>query len=69
MFFFSLDKNGEIVEINYSNQIRDTEMNLPLDKVIPLFEAMKAFDDLLNDERNCITYKLNPGKNTILMHY
>ena len=59
---FSLNDKGEIIQIDYSNHIRDTEINLPLEKIIPLFRAMKAFDEQLYHEDNCVTYKMKPGE-------
>ena len=58
---FRLNDNGEIDQINYNNQIRDTIQNLPADQVVQVYKAMKAYDDLLYHEKNAITYKLKPG--------
>ena len=59
---FRLNKAGEISQIDYSNHIRDTALNVPLEQVIPLFAAMKSWDERLYHEDNCITYKLKPGE-------
>ena len=61
---FSINEQGEIYQINYNNQVRETELNIPLEKVIPYFQALKAFDNQLYHPRNAVQHKLKPGECT-----
>jgi len=58
----NMDENGEIYQVNYNNQVRDTELNLPVDKVYAYYRALKAYDELLYHPRNKVQFKLKPGE-------
>lgn len=57
----SLNGEGEIVEVTYNNQVRDYTLNLPVDKVAPLYEALRIFDDALYAKENIVRLKLAEG--------
>ena len=60
--FFSLDDEGIIQSLNYNNQMRSQFLNLPIDKIQPLYNALKLFDDICYDNEYLINLKLKPGK-------
>ncbi len=55
-------------KITYNNQVRDFTVNLPIDQVTPLYEALRAFDDALYSPRNVIRLKLREGNKFIFSH-
>ena len=57
----SLDEGGTIQSLNYNNQMRSQFLNLPLEKVQPLYDALKLFNDLAYDDAYLINLKLQPG--------
>ena len=48
--------------MNYNNQVRETELNLPVNKVIPYYKALKAYDEQLYSKDNAVQFKLKPGE-------
>lgn len=63
---YSLNGEGEVVEVTYNNQVRDYTLNLPVDKVAPLYEALRIFDDALYAKENIVRLKLAEGKLIIM---
>lgn len=61
-YTIEVDKNGAVVMITFSNHTRDSVLRLPLEKVRPFYEALRAFYDLLYDPKNIIQLKLKPGE-------
>ena len=61
MLFLRLDDEGTIQSVNYNNQMRSQFLNLPLNEVQPLYNALKLFDDLCYDNEYLINLKLKPG--------
>ena len=47
--------------INWSNFARDSRIDVPLQEVEPLYRAMKAYDDIINDDAVHIKHKMRPG--------
>lgn len=71
--FFIHNQQGELVRLNWSHFARDSHLDVELDTVEQLYRAMRTFDDLMNDPRNHIRLKMQPGdmvtvKNTRVMH-
>ena len=60
-FSLRTDKEGVVNKICYTGN-RDNYLDVPLDRVLPLYRAMKAYFDLLYDPKYHITYKLEQGK-------
>lgn len=52
---------GEVWQINYNNQARDSFLSLPPEEVHDYYKALKKFDELLYHERNLVRLKLQPG--------
>ena len=44
---------------HYSNQTRDSFLNIPIERVDPFLRALRKFDDLMY--QNHITFKLKAG--------
>lgn len=65
----NIDDDGQIYQINYNHQVRDTELNLPVEKVTAFYQAMKAYDELLYHPRNAVQYKLKPGEVACFHNY
>jgi len=70
---FTHNMSGELTRINWSHFARDSHLNVPIDKVEDLYDAMRTFDDILNDEANHIRLKMQPGdmvtvKNQRILH-
>ncbi len=62
---FSLDLEGKVTRTHYSNQTRDSFLNIPIERVDPFIRALRKFDDLMY--QNHITFKLQAGTHTILL--
>eukprot|EP00057_Strongylocentrotus_purpuratus_P008976 XP_011663450.1 PREDICTED: gamma-butyrobetaine dioxygenase [Strongylocentrotus purpuratus] len=54
----NLDANGEPTQISYSNHSRTSVLRMPPEKVALFYRAMKLFTDLLYDQKNLYTYKM-----------
>ena len=61
MLIFRLDDEGAVQSVNYNNQMRSQFLNIPVDKVQQLYNALKLFDDLCYDNEYLINLKLKPG--------
>merc|ERR1712106_67965 len=71
--FLIHNARGELNRINWSHFARDTHLDVDLEKVDDLFQAMRTFDDLMNSEENHIRLKMLPGdmvtvKNQRVLH-
>ena len=53
-----MDGKGIIQSLNYNNQMRSQFLNLPIDKIQPLYNALKLFDDICYDNEYLINLKL-----------
>lgn len=58
---YSTDSNGEFLRIDYSQQQRDTHFTVPLDQVIPWYEAHAAFTEEIYNPENTVYFKLKEG--------
>ena len=58
-----MDEHGSIAEVAYNNQDRDYYLDLPPEKVKPLYTALRYWDDMIYREENHITFKLDEGIN------
>lgn len=58
---YQLDKNGEPEGCYYNNQVRSYELNVPLEQVQPLYDAMKALNNAFYDQRNLVNVRLRSG--------
>ena len=56
-----MDDEGIIQSLNYNNQMRSQFLNLPIEKIQPLYNALKLFDDICYDNEYLINLKLKPG--------
>ncbi|KDR15510.1 gamma-butyrobetaine dioxygenase-like [Zootermopsis nevadensis] len=56
------DSNGEFLRIDYSQQQRDTHFTVPLDQVIPWYEAHAAFTEEIYNPENTVYFKLKDGE-------
>ena len=61
LLIFRLDDEGTVQSVNYNNQMRSQFLNIPVDKVQQLYNALKLFDDLCYDNEYLINLKLKPG--------
>ena len=43
------DVGGELTRVNWSHFARDNQLDLPIDQVEQLYTAMRAYDDLLEE--------------------
>ncbi|CAD5125558.1 DgyrCDS13761 [Dimorphilus gyrociliatus] len=53
---------GEILKIMFNNAIRDSHIDCDAETALKIYESLKVFHKLLNDERNKISFKLKPGE-------
>ena len=58
----SLDANGELEKIVFSNGRRDSKMTAPLEKVQLIYKGMKIFNQLIHAKEHAVRIKLQPGK-------
>ncbi|XP_074649433.1 gamma-butyrobetaine dioxygenase-like [Tubulanus polymorphus] len=58
---FVRDNEGNVKGVCYNNQVRDTFMNLPIEDVQPLYEALRKFDDIMYDPNNHVKHTLKAG--------
>ncbi|XP_064619881.1 gamma-butyrobetaine dioxygenase-like [Lineus longissimus] len=56
-----LDYEGNVLGIHYNNQVRDSFLNIPLEKVQPLYEGMKMLDEIMYDPKNRVDLTLKEG--------
>ena len=64
--FCRLNSSGEVERIIDNNPVRDTFLTVPVEKVQPLYKALRLFDSLLYDPSNMVKFKLKPGNDSIL---
>lgn len=55
----SLDNEGNYMRINHSIPQRDSHFSVPIDKVLPWYEAYRKFVRLARND--AITFKTSPG--------
>ncbi|KAG2462666.1 BODG dioxygenase, partial [Polypterus senegalus] len=56
-----VDREGNVVRINYNNATRDSVLNLPVDQVQPFYDALKAFVNLLHSPDNVVNFRMESG--------
>lgn len=71
--FLIHDLRGDLIRINWSHFARESHLDLDIDKVDEMYEAMRTFDDLMNLDENHIRLKMEPGdmvtvKNARILH-
>ena len=59
---YRLNDDGDVIQVCYSNQTRDSFMSLQLEDVEPMIKALRLFDDLMYDEANLFRIKLSAGQ-------
>jgi hypothetical protein len=59
--FYSNDSNGDFLRADYSQQQRDSHFCVPLEQVIPWYEAHAAFTEELYNPENTVYFKLKEG--------
>jgi hypothetical protein len=59
--FYSTDSSGEFLRVDYSQQQRDAHFSVPLDQVIPWYEAHAAFTEEIYNPENTVYFKLKEG--------
>ena len=57
-----LDGSGKPTKINYNSQVRDSILNVPFENVQPLYEAICKMEEILNDKRSFVNFKLKEGQ-------
>jgi len=70
---FIHDARGNLVKVNWNHFTRDSYFDLNIDQVEDFYDAMRSYDDILNDESNHIRLKMQPGdmvttKNLRVLH-
>lgn len=60
--FLMHDSSGKLVRVNWSHFARDSYMDVHLDDVERVYEAMRAFDEILNSPHTVIKHKMQPGE-------
>ena len=60
--YCSHDHRGELYRVNWSHFGRDSHLDCDIDKIDELYKAMRTFDDIMNDPKNHIRLKMQPGK-------
>jgi len=71
--FLIHDHFGKLQRVNWSHFARDSHLDCDLENVEELYKAMRAFDDIMNDQKNHIRLKMQPGdmvtvKNMRILH-
>lgn len=61
-----LDTQGNVVKVQFNNQVRDSHLDVPVDKVPQLYRAMKMYFNLLYE--HSIQFKMQDG-NVHLFNY
>lgn len=59
---FQLNEHGEVYRVNFNNQVRDNVLNVPLEDVQDLYEALIFLNNLAYEPKNMIPYKLKEGE-------
>eukprot|EP00057_Strongylocentrotus_purpuratus_P030705 XP_782480.1 PREDICTED: gamma-butyrobetaine dioxygenase [Strongylocentrotus purpuratus] len=57
-----LDEQGEFKTLAYNDQTRSPYMNVPVEEVNKIYQALKKFNEFLYRKENFIDYKLQPGE-------
>ncbi|XP_066265539.1 gamma-butyrobetaine dioxygenase-like [Branchiostoma lanceolatum] len=58
----SLDDKGNVENINYNDQVRDSILDLPTDQVQALYGALKAYNTIMYRPKNCVRHKMAAGE-------
>ena len=67
--FFSLDRNGKVCAVCYSDEFRDANMPLPPEKMKLFCKAYFRFTELMYDKRASFLYKVNSGEMVTIYNY
>ena len=59
---YSHDHRGELYRVNWSHFGRDSHLDCDIENIEELYKAMRTFDDIMNDPKNHIRLKMQPGK-------
>ena len=65
--YCSHDHRGELYRVNWSHFGRDSHLDCDIDNVEELYKAMRTFDDIMNDPKNHIRLKMEPGKERLVV--
>lgn len=61
----SVDNKGRVQRINFNNATRDSVLDLPVHQVQPFYRALRKYVDIMNRPENIVTYKMEPGEQTV----
>ena len=67
--FYRNDSDGEFLRVNYSQPQRDSHFSVPLDQVIPWYEAHAAFTEAIYNPENTVHFKLKEGMSALGMPF
>lgn len=67
--FYRNNSDGEFLRVNYSQPQRDSHFSVPLNEVIPWYEAYAAFTEAIYDPENTVYFKLKEGMSALGMPF
>lgn len=67
--FYRNDSDGEFLRVNYSQPQRDSHFSVPLNQVIPWYEAHAAFTEAIYNPENTVHFKLKEGMSALGMPF
>ena len=67
--FYRNDSDGVFLRVNYSQPQRDSHFSVPLNKVIPWYEAHAAFTEAVYNPENTVYFKLKEGMSALEMPF
>lgn len=56
-----VDAEGKVRRININNATRDSVLDLPVDQVQRFYRSLRAFEDLMNQQENAVSFRMEPG--------
>ncbi|XP_074649435.1 gamma-butyrobetaine dioxygenase-like [Tubulanus polymorphus] len=59
---FVRDIEGKVKGVCFNNQSRDSYLNLPIEDVQPLYDALKLLENIMYDPQNIVNHTLKPGE-------
>jgi len=65
---FVHDVRGKLCRINWGHFQRDSFLDAEIDQVEEIYDAMRSFDDIINDPANHIKLKMQPGDMVTVMN-
>merc|ERR1740128_251306 len=68
LIFLRHDVRGKLCRINWGHFQRDSFLDAEIDQVEEIYDAMRSFDDIINDPANHIKLKMQPGDMVTVMN-